>query len=92
MLVAHIRVGEAFTKDRKSSAASRDGLVDMVRRVHDEILSVVGMQVYAGLECRSITRNVGVLSIGQVAEACRMVSQDVRCGVGRRKAVAGARA
>jgi hypothetical protein len=28
---AYIRVGEALTKDRKSSAAARDGLVDMAR-------------------------------------------------------------
>jgi hypothetical protein len=28
---ANLRVGEALTKDRKSSAAARDGLVDMAR-------------------------------------------------------------
>jgi hypothetical protein len=33
---ANIRVGEALTKDKKSSAAARDGLVAMAR-AHDSI-------------------------------------------------------
>jgi hypothetical protein len=63
-LEANIRVGEAFTKDRKSSAASRDGLVDMVRRAHDREESKVEMQVCAGLGCRSLARTMEVLSMG----------------------------
>jgi hypothetical protein len=31
----NVRVGEAFTKDRKSSAAFNDGLDDMVYGAHD---------------------------------------------------------
>lgn len=35
-----IRVGEAFTNERKSSAACREGLAAMVRRAHDSTSEV----------------------------------------------------
>lgn len=44
----NIRVGEAFTKDRKSSAASSDGLVDMARRAEDKMEELLDLQVCVG--------------------------------------------
>jgi hypothetical protein len=53
-----VRVGEAFTKDRKSSAAARDGLVVMARDARDSLV-VDGMQAarYAVGRCSSVVSN-----------------------------------
>lgn len=60
-----VRVGEAFTKDRKSSAAFSDGLEDMVLGAHDRI-SGEGMviQVRVGLGCSSNARKCCGFSMG----------------------------
>jgi hypothetical protein len=52
-------VGEAFTNDRKSLAAWRDGLAAMVRRAHDR---------NSGVEMRTQVRLVGV-SCSRVARS-----------------------
>jgi hypothetical protein len=53
--VGSIRVGEAFTKERKSSAAARDGLVAMVRA--RDSANIVGMKARVragGLGCSRV--------------------------------------
>jgi hypothetical protein len=51
-------VGEAFTKDKKSSAAAREGLVDMTR-VHDCVAGY-GVEVRKSVgrpECSRVCRS-----------------------------------
>lgn len=71
----NVRVGEAFTKDRKSSALSREGLVDMVLIGYDRLGNTVTAaiaQMRTGLWCRIEARTASRLGIGQGARlGCR---------------------
>ncbi len=58
-LTRDIRVGEAFTNERKSSAAWREGLAAMVCRAHDN---------NSGVDARTQVRVVGV-SCSRVARS-----------------------
>jgi hypothetical protein len=49
---AYVRVGEALTKDKKSSAAARDGLLDMARKHVDETKAKIGAD---GLGCSRVS-------------------------------------
>jgi hypothetical protein len=81
---ANIRVGEALTKDKKSSAAARDGLVVMVR-AHESV-AVCGMKVEkcVGSLKRSRVRRSG-LTIGIKTEprGLSSASWPPQCGVVR---------
>jgi hypothetical protein len=62
-----VRVGEAFTKERKSSAAWREGLELMVRWIRDRWMVSRGTADGAkGGRCSSVVRNFrgGTIGIG----------------------------
>ena len=74
-----IRVGEALTKERKSSAALREGLVDMVR-ICDEIkVKCDTARGEVGAQCSSVIRSLVDGSIKDWTQ--RLPAERGRCGV-----------
>ena len=69
MRPAHIRVGEALTKDRKSSAAASDGLVDIVRAEPTRRKGAVVTAQQRGLRRSSVARKGTLLGIGVVVRS-----------------------
>jgi hypothetical protein len=85
---SNIRVGEAFTKDRKSSALSSEGLTDMVHRARDRTRGRAATAwMCAGLRCSMVARMGWALSIGLVAEVSRAAGWGWKRG--RRQALGG---
>jgi hypothetical protein len=72
MRPAHVRVGEALTKDRKSSAAASDGLVDIVRAARQRKKGgAVETATQAGFRRSSVARVGTLLGMGVVVRSAR---------------------
>lgn len=89
---ANIRVGEALTKDRKSSAAASEGLVDMVRaqaRDNNRVLWDKARRradSFAPSRCSCSGRAVGIgLGGGSARELRQRVGCEGLLGAGKRR-------
>lgn len=78
-LARDVRVGEALTKERKSSAALREGLVAMVRTRDSIKLGCDTIRGVVGARCSSVMRS---LDDGSIKDWTRRLQAGCgRCGV-----------